>query len=138
MKKTAIIKEERANIKRRADIQRKKLSYLSTFFDYSLYGGGYPMVAGRCENFEEYLELSARLPTDNELYSYDLHWYNERNDSLCIMHRVVYEPGIDLFYRFLVGDVERTLEKLTEGKCKIIERTIKQEETTVTALSCQS
>lgn len=136
-----IIDDQLERINRDAKQNRKRIRLLSPEFDYAHYNYGEARIEGICENFEEYLEQSAKLPTNNELHSYDLNWYESRNDTVVIKHSVpVPNNGYrgEIVYCFIVKDPARTLDLLTEGKCTIVERkTPAQKPTTYTALSCE-
>ena len=122
-----------------ANEKRKRIRRLSTAFEYDYYSCGEAKVLPKCENFEEYLELSAKLPTDNELESYDLGWDRERDDCVMIVHTVKYGKlyNQNVRYRFQVGDVHRTLDKISEGKCKIIKKMTRPTESVeYTTLAC--
>lgn len=130
-----IIKKELEYINKSVEEQRATVRALLKCYDYDTYYNGYAHITGICADFEEYLEKSALLPLSAELWGYELHYDKEPNDTLVIRHK--YEIGKSIImYCFLVGDAERTLEKLTEGKCKIVEKVIKSYETSYTTLSC--
>jgi hypothetical protein len=131
-----IIEQELENINKRVKRNRAEIRMLSDVFEYDYNSGNYVRVAGKSEKFEDYLEKSAKLPTNNELINYELYYDHKPNDSLCIYHQVQKKNGYSITYIFLVGDMPRTLEKLTEGKCKIVETVEKAEERTYTRLSC--
>lgn len=136
MKKSGIVKIERESMKRDMTRRRGQLKNLSVKFDYNYFNCGYAAVATFSETFEEYLELTAKLPIENELHSYELHFHKQKDDSLRIVHKVNYPDNIVIYYTFLVGEVERTLDKLTEGKCKIVEKVTTERQYNYTSLSC--
>ncbi len=136
-----IIDDQIDSINRKARQDRKRVRSLSPAFAYSRYSYGTAWIDGICGNFEEYLEKSQDLPPDNELHSYYLHWHHDQNDSVVIEHRVKIGSGkrwhdwVD--YAFIVLEPERTLELLTEGKCRVVTKTTEPEEpTTYTTLEC--
>ena len=137
MNRDEIVKQELEDTKKDAANRRTRIKKLLSCFEYSSYANGYATIETFSPTFKDYLELSAKLPVGNELSGYDLYWRNKRNDSLVITHSI---PGktysTTMYYSFIVGDVERTLEKLTEGKCKVIEKTTEEKPTTYTTLSC--
>lgn len=132
-----IIKNQLEEINKVAKANRKRVKTLSNEFEYSSYYSGYAKIADFCETFEDYLELSAKLPINNELDSYSLYWRNQQNDSVCITHKIAGKTYHDtLYYKFIVGQPLRTLNLLTEGKCKIITEERKETSCIVTSLSC--
>ncbi len=137
MTREEIIKEELDKINKRAKTARARVKKLLACYEYNSFYGGDAQISGRCENFEEYLERSALLPIENEMYGYELYYDKVPNDTLIIRHKVnTDKKGNLISYNFYVGDVERTLDKLTEGKCKIVEKVVKAQEEKYTALSC--
>jgi hypothetical protein len=72
------------------------------------------------------------------MYSYDLYWDKYKDDCLVIRHKVPIDKKgeLSIVYQFKVREMERTLEKLTEGKCKVIEKVEIPQEHKYTALSC--
>ena len=136
MKKYQVIKIEIENGKRELQQKRAQCKALSSKFSYDYISSGYARISTFSKTFEDYLELLAKLPIDNELHSYDLSYFKSPNDSLRIVHRVNYPNNIVIYYIFIVGDVENTLNKLTEGKCKIVEKTVVEKQRNYTSLSC--
>jgi len=139
MTRDEMVTKQLKQINETAKKQREMVRKLSNAFEYSEYGclGSSFRVEPFCNTFEDYLAESAKLP-ENELHSYDLYWHKDENDSLVITHSVK-NGKHTLYYRFLVGEPERTLELLTEGKCKMIKKiTEPSKPTTYTALSCEA